>query len=137
MGSTESSTDASQSSTSSVTSLLTLVDWTALPAETRQTIQTLGPLMAEGCSQSEIARRLGLPDATVAAMRKQMGDAIVEQAYAMLNELEPKARALVEQLRGGPRSPTATSAAGARTCSRRTGSPAGTTPTVAGAAALR
>lgn len=138
MGNTESSTDATQSSTTpSVTNLLTLVDWTALPAEIQQTIRMLGPLMAEGCSQSEIARRLNLPDAQVAAMRKQMGDAIVVQAYAMIDDLEPRLRQLVERLREGPRSSTATSAAGARTCSRRTGSPAGTTPRPAGAAAAR
>ena len=134
MGSTESSMHDSQEQGSPTRSTPSV---TALPAETRETIRTLGPLMQEGCSQSEIARRLGLPDATVAQMRKQMGDAIVEQAYKRLDDLEPQARQLVQELRAGQRSSTVTRAAGARTGSRRTGSPAGTTPTSAEAAAHR
>lgn len=115
MGSTESSTHdkaaATRSTTASVTELLELVDWTALPAETRQTIRTLGPLMQEGCSQSEIARRLGLTDSQVVAMRRQMGDAIIEQAAARAGQLDPKLRDLVDRLRAG-RSSTARRAAG-------------------------
>lgn len=104
MANTESSThDTPQSSTATVTSLLRLIDWTALPAETRQTIRTLGPLMQEDCSQSEMARRLGIPDAQVATMRKELADAIVAQCQQRLNELDPPLRALVDRLRG-PRS---------------------------------
>lgn len=103
MGSTESSTHEGSSTTSTttptVTALLALIDWQALPPETRQTIRTLGPLMQEGCSQSEIAKRLSLPEARVAAMRREMRDAIVDQCHARLDELEPRVRALVEQLR--------------------------------------
>jgi hypothetical protein len=101
MGNTGSTTRDTQKpdSTRSVTGLLELIDWAALPAETRQTIRTIGPLMEEGCSQSEMARRLGVPDARVAAMRREMRDAIVSQAAGQLDRLEPPLRALVVQLR--------------------------------------
>jgi hypothetical protein len=103
MGNTGSSTPegSSTASTTTVTALLELIDWEALPAATRQTIRTLGPLMQEGCSQSEMAKRLRLPEARVAAMRREMRDAIVDQAYAMLDRLEPRMRGLVAELRHG------------------------------------
>jgi hypothetical protein len=107
MASTESSTHGTPSrSTSTVTSLLTLIDWTALPPETQQTIRTLGPLMQEDCSQSEMARRLGIPDAQVARMRRELADAIVEQCHRLADQLDPKLRGLVDRLRG-PSSSTA------------------------------
>jgi hypothetical protein len=84
MGNTGSSTHGDQLDSErrrrSTTALLELIDWEALPAATRQTIRTLGPLMQEGCSQSEMAKRLKLPEARVAAMRREMRDAIVDQA---------------------------------------------------------
>lgn len=101
MANTESSTHATPSRpTSTVTSLLELIDWTALPAEIRQTIRTLGPLMQEDCSQSEMARRLGIPDAQVAMMRRQLADAIVAQCSTLADRLEPRVRLLVDGLRG-------------------------------------
>lgn len=93
-------TSSMTSTRTSTTALLALIDWKALPAETRQTIRTLGPLMQEGCSQKEMARRLQLPESTVAAMRKRMADAILAQCRAQAEELEPAVRALVERLAG-------------------------------------
>jgi hypothetical protein len=86
---------------SSVTSLLTLIDWTALPAETQQTIQTIGPLMQEGCSRAEITRRLGWKDAETTAALALIRDAILEQCEQMVDDLEPRLRDLVDSLRGG------------------------------------
>lgn len=83
---------------SSVTSLLTLIDWTALPAETQQTIQTIGPLMQEGCSRAEMAARLGWPDSRVTAAVTEMRDAILAQCEAMVDDLEPRLRDLVNRL---------------------------------------
>jgi hypothetical protein len=84
----------------SVTRLLTLIDWTALPAETRQTIQTIGPLMQEGCSRAEMARRLGWPPSRVTAAVDEIRDAILAQCEAMLDSLEPRLRTLVLELKG-------------------------------------
>jgi hypothetical protein len=82
----------------SSTSLLELIDWTALPPEIRETIRTLGPLMQEGYSQKAIAAELGLPEPTVARMRRELRDAIVQQCRERLDVLEPKVRALLDQL---------------------------------------
>jgi uncharacterized coiled-coil protein SlyX len=99
MGSTESSTREGSTTGATVTGLLTLIDWTALPASTQQTIQTIGPLMQEGCSQKEIGRRLSLSDAAVSAMVAEMRQAIIGQAYMVVDRVEPPLRALVERLR--------------------------------------
>lgn len=103
MDSTDSSTTGSYSppsttSRSSPTELLELIDWAALPAAIRQTIMTLGPLMQEDCSQKEMARRLRLPEAKVAAMRRDLQDAILAQCRARLGDLEPRVRGLVDAL---------------------------------------
>jgi hypothetical protein len=84
-----------ETSPTSVTELLTLVDWTALPAETRKMIQTVGPLMQEGCSRAEISRRLGWKDAQTTAAMNLIRDAILDQCRAMVDDLEPRLRDLV------------------------------------------
>jgi len=99
MGNTESTThEASEHPTASVTELLSLIDWQALPAATRETIRTIGPLISEGCSRSEMGRRLGWPDAQVGRAVEEIRSAIVDQCYAMLDQLEPRVRGLVESL---------------------------------------
>jgi predicted transcriptional regulator len=100
MGNTASTTNAdSTHGTATVTGLLAVVDWEALPASTRETIRTVGPLMVEGCSQKETARRLGVSDAAVAVMVAEIRGAIIAQAVAVCDSLEPPLRGLVEQLR--------------------------------------
>ncbi len=85
----------SPTSTPSATALLELIDWTALPAATRQTIRTVGPLMQEGCSRQEIATRLGWPESRVAAAVAEMLEAILDQCATMIDDLEPKIARLV------------------------------------------
>lgn len=93
------SSQASTTTPASVTGLLELIDWTALPAETRRTIRTVGPLMQEGCSRAEISRRLGWKDTQTAAALNLMRDAILDQCEALLDDLEPRLRDLVHHHR--------------------------------------
>jgi hypothetical protein len=135
--------NSTTSTTTSTTALLALIDWEALPAATRQTIRTIGDLMQEGCSQSEMARRLKLPEARVAAMRREMRDAIVAQAVARwtsssrhcaasssgsaarsVHRLRPATGGTISRPPNGiPGWQTPTCAAAAARCSRRSNRP--------------
>lgn len=101
MGNTGSTTPArdSPTSTTSATALLELIDWTGLPAETQQTIRTVGPLMQEGCSRAEIAQQLGWPESRVNAAAAEIRAAILDQCARMIDTLEPKLQQLVTTLK--------------------------------------
>lgn len=94
---------STRETSTSVTGLLEVIDWAALPAETRQTIRMVGPLLVEGCSRQEIGRRIGVSDATVGEMVAEVRAAFLGQAERMLDDLEPRMRARVEELRAATR----------------------------------
>lgn len=62
-----------------VTELLERIDWQALSPEARETIQTIGPLLVEDYSRSEIAQRLDLSLATVTKRMQDLEREIREQ----------------------------------------------------------
>lgn len=58
---------------------LTQIDWSALSKESRQTIQTIGSMVASGLAAAEIARRLGKSRPWVSARLRELRREIEEQ----------------------------------------------------------
>jgi len=78
-----------------MTEMLCSIDWAGLPKEEQETISTIGSLIVEGYSLSEIARRTGRPETQVASAVASLREALLVRA----GELEPQLRERVESLR--------------------------------------
>jgi hypothetical protein len=80
----------------SATELLPLIDWDALPAGVRETIAMLGPALDDGLEGiAELQRATGLKYEALRARLDAVRAAIVEQARARADELDPRLRELL------------------------------------------
>lgn len=106
-----------------MTEILDVVDWSRLPQESKP----IAAMLEAGHTQVEIARTMGMTDDQVGTLLDRLALSLVEQALEHVDELSPKFRAHLQELRGS----TAMSAAGAPTRSLRTADQAGTSRTTA------
>jgi len=109
--------EAARSSPSLTPGILQHVDFQALTP----ILRTVGQLIAEDCTQKEIARILGVTEQAVANMVGELREALLEQVRARARELEEGVRARLAEAR----SSTARAAGGAASSKPRTGSPGG------------
>jgi hypothetical protein len=78
-----------------MTAMLDRIDWASLPPKERKTISTLGSLLAEGYSRSEIAKKTGQTEAQVTSAIADLAEVLLQAS----GELELQLRARVESLR--------------------------------------
>jgi len=98
MGNTECTTAGFRAG--SLTELVNVIDWTRLAAPTRDLIRTVGSLMAQGLSISDIAAEMGESEPWVTDKIDQIRRDLLDQAVQSQPSLSENARALVavEQL---------------------------------------
>lgn len=78
-----------------MTEMLDLIDWEALPQDQRSTISTIGSLLQEGYSRSEIAAKTGKTESQVASEIRELAEVLLQAT----GELELQLRGRVEALR--------------------------------------
>lgn len=91
--------------------VLTLIDWTRLPASTRP----IASMLVDGLTQRQIAARLDRSEDHVAQQVRLLRDSIVEQGIELIDKLSPALQAHVLSLRS-----STASAGGEATGKRRT-----------------
>jgi len=78
-----------------MTAMLETIDWVSLPIEQQQTLRSLGSLLAEGFSRSEISAKTGKTETQVAVEIRELAEVLLAHS----GELELQLRARVESLR--------------------------------------
>ncbi|MDQ5841651.1 MAG: hypothetical protein M3537_11055 [Chloroflexota bacterium] len=82
-----------------MTEILTVLDWNAFDPATRQTLQTIGSRLAEGSSQREIAKALGVSEEQVAAKVAELRVAMLEMVGRQGSQLSVRALERVRRYR--------------------------------------
>jgi DNA-binding NarL/FixJ family response regulator len=77
-----------------MTEMLTVIDWSSLPASEWETLQTIGCLLSEGDSRREIAQKLGLSEGEVSSRIETLKEALLERTGELQGELRARATEL-------------------------------------------
>jgi hypothetical protein len=89
----------------SLSGIVEVIGWAQLSPETQETIRTLGPLLIDGKSQTEIASALRVRDEAIAKRIAAARAELIEHALAKADELSTGLRARIEQLRSPSEAP--------------------------------
>jgi hypothetical protein len=81
-----------------MTGILDVLNPADLPADVRETLTEIGLDLGDRLYDAEVAAKHGLHRDAVAAKRRRVAVAFLEQAVSHADELDPALRARVEQL---------------------------------------